>query len=344
MSCAEFDGQVVRLEQFQDIADRFVRVRLAQIEHMDLKVFDFDYDLTFMVLFMNSSDQVYARYGGRCEKGPDERQSLAGLRYTMESVLSEHEAKRPRVAPRETGKPFYIREIAPARGLGRCIHCHQAKEVIYDRLDQQGKWNRDLAYRYPLPENLGFQLEVDRGNIVQSVTRDSPADDSGLQSGDLITSLNRVPIHAFGDAQFALDRAPKRGLIEVQWQRAGREMRGRIALPDRWRRTDVSWRPSLQNFVASAGVYGKDLTPGEKAEFGLAADRLAFRQKDAITPQAKKAGIQPGDIIIGVDDQELKSRAYKFLFYIRSNYLKGEVVTVNLIRNGKRMRLAMKLE
>jgi hypothetical protein len=151
-------------------------------------------------------------------------------------------------------------------------------------------------------------------------------------------------MHSFGDAQFALDRAPKVGSIEVSWKRSGRDLRGKIELPDRWRRTDISWRPSLHNFVASARVYGEDLTADEKDSLGLSAARLAFRQKDNMPAQAKKAGVQPGDIIVGVDDRKLEMTAYQFLTYIRGNYVKGETLTLNLIRNGKRLNLPMQLE
>lgn len=297
-----------------------------------------------MVFFLSPDEKVYARYGGRCEQGPDERMSLEGLRYTMQSVLAEHASTSKRFAPIRNGEAFYIRDIAPPQGLGRCIHCHQAKEVIYDKLDRAGKWSIDLAFRYPLPENLGLKLEVDRGNVVEKVAVDSPAANAGLKKGDQVLVLNSVPVHSFGDAQYALDRAPKSGAIGVTWNRAGRDMRGKIELPDRWRRTDISWRPSLQNFVASARVYGKDLTVDEKDALGLSAKQLAFHQKDKVPPQAKTAGVRPGDIIIGLDGQMLEMTAYQFLTYVRGNYVRGETLTLNLIRDGKRLNLPMRLE
>lgn len=297
-----------------------------------------------MVFFLSPDEKVYARYGGRCEKGPDERQSLAGLRHTMESVLREHKAKSKRFAPMKKEKPFYIGDIAPARGLGRCIHCHQAKEVVYNKLDREGKWNVDLAFRYPPPDNLGLVLEVDRGNVVKEIVARSPLAKTGLQKGDVVRSLNGVPIHSFGDAQFALDRAPKTGSIEVTWRRGKSEKHGKILLPERWRRSDVSWRPSMRNLVATVRVYGKDLKPDEKKALGLSAKQLAFRQKARVSEQAKKAGVRAGDVIVGVEDRKLEMDAYNFLLYVRSNYVKGEVITLNVIRGKRKLRLKMKLE
>src|ERR1700731_1477757 len=99
MACRDFDGQVVRLEQIEDIADRFVRVRLTRIDDVDLNLFEFDYDLTFMVFFLNAEEKVYARYGGAEAETPDNRKSLEGLRYTMESVLRMPECDEKAFAP-----------------------------------------------------------------------------------------------------------------------------------------------------------------------------------------------------------------------------------------------------
>jgi S1-C subfamily serine protease len=216
--------------------------------------------------------------------------------------------------------------------------------VIYDRLDRDGKWNIDLAFRYPLPENLGLQLEVDRSNIVKDVQPDSPARNVGINPGDVIKSLNQIPIHSEGDLRYSLDQSPKTGTVPIAWSRDGQSMSGTINLPDRWRRTDISWRPSLQNFVATARIYGKDLEAEERKELGLSDTQLAFRQKSGVPDSAKKAGIREGDIILGFDDLELEMTAYDFLLYVRSNYVKGENVRVNVLRRGKKLRLRMTLD
>jgi len=297
-----------------------------------------------MVFFLSPDEKVYARYGGRCGAGPDARQSLAGLRYTMQSVLAEHASEAKRFAPTQSGQPTYLADIAPRGRRGRCVHCHQAKEMIYNQLDRTGKWSLDLEFGYPPPDNLGLKLDVDRGNVVQNVLPGSPAATAGLRNGDVISSLNGVPIHSFGDAQFALDRAPQIGQVEIIWQRSGRRNQAALDLPERWRRSDISWRTSLRNLMASARVSGTNLTKQEKQELGLSAKRLAFRQKTPVPQQASRAGIRAGDIVVGLDDKPLEMDAYKLQTYVRRYYLKGEIVAVNLIRKKKRLRLLMRFE
>jgi serine protease Do len=326
------------------VAARFVRVRLPRIDREDLNLFEFDYDLTFMVFFMNAEGKVYARYGGRDAKSPDSRQSLEGLRYTMESVLAMHEQPTPAFAPRSSDAPQYLRELTEVRRGGRCLHCHQVKETLYRDLQRKGQWSRELAWRYPLPENVGLELDLDRGNVVKQVRPASPAAALALEPGDILRWLNGVPIHSLADVQFALDHAPRAGDIEIAWERQRHAANGRLRLTDGWRKTDISWRPSLQDMIPAARLYGTDLSGTEKRALGLGPRQLAFRQRDPVSVAAATAGIRGGDIILGFDDQKLEMDVDDFLRHVERNYFAGERVMVNVLREGQRLDLPMILQ
>jgi S1-C subfamily serine protease len=296
-----------------------------------------------MVFFLNAEGKVYARYGGRDADSADSRQSLDGLRYTMKSVLEMHKRAKKAFAPRSQETSKFIREVMGPRRFGRCVHCHQVREILNADLKKKGKWNRDLAWRYPLPENLGFDLEVDRGNVVKEVKKKSAASAAGLKAGDVLQNVNGVPIHSFADTQFALDIAPAAGSINIVWQRGGKVMRDKLSLREGWRKTDISWRPSMQRLVAAVRLYGTDLTPREKKALGLSAKQLAFRQRDTVPAQARAAGIRAGDVILGIDDKRLEMDVDDFLRYVQRNYLIGDRVTINILRDGKRKDLPMTL-
>lgn len=319
-------------------------MRLTRVDNADLNLFDFDYDLTFMVFFLNAEEKVYARYGGRDSTNADRRQSLEGLRYTMKSVLAAHERGTKDFAPKAGGTPKFLRDVSAPRRGGRCLHCHQVKEALTADSQKKGRWDRDTIWRYPLPDNLGLILEVDRGNVVQEVAAKSPAAAAGLRAGDAVRRLNGVPVHSFGDAQYALDRAPKSGSVAVAWRRDGQDLEGEISLPEGWRKTDISWRPSMRRLVPSVRLYGDDLTPEEKKALGLSAKRLAFRQRDSVHSQAKAAGVRAGDVILGVDGRPLEMDVLDFLRFVRRTYLVGDRVTVNVLRDGKRLDLPMTLQ
>jgi membrane-associated protease RseP (regulator of RpoE activity) len=311
-----------------------------------LNLFTFDYDLTFMVFFLDDQEQVYARYGGRDARGPDELQSPDGLRYTMNSVLRMHQSKDRTYAPREKGPARTIRQeaVSSGRRMRGCFHCHQVKEVLDAKLRRAGKWDREQAWRYPLPDNLGAIMDLHRGNVVQRIVPDSPAGRAGLKTGDTLRQLADVPIHSLADASFALDRAPRKGKIALTWQRAGTKHTGAIDLPEAWRKSDITWRPSMSRMLPTLPLFGTDLTGAEKKALGLGAKQLAFRQRSEVNPRAAAAGIRAGDVILGVDGKDFADMdPAEFRQYVKREYLVGDAIKIDVLREGKRLSLAMTL-
>jgi serine protease Do len=325
------------------VADKFVRVRLPRVDNLDLNLFDFDYDLTLMYFFLDSDGRVYARYGQRDADGPDNRQSLAGLKYTMEAVMAAHAEPTKSFAPTAQPKPKYLADFVGKRGGGqggRCLHCHTVKERI---VTAGPGWSLDQLWRFPMPDNLGVELEVDRGDIVKAIRPKSPADMVGLKPGDRILRVAEVPIRSEADVTYALDRAPKSGALDLAWQRDGAEQTGTLKLPDGWKRGDISWRPSTQHFVPAARLYGKDLKADEREKLGLSAKQLAFRQADFVPTQAKNAGIRAGDVIVGLGGKRPEMDVVGFVDHVQRTYLIGETIVVNVLRDGQPLEMSMKL-
>jgi hypothetical protein len=322
-----------------------VRVRLTRIDDYDLNLFTFDYDLTMTIFFLDpSGTRVYARYGQRSPKGPDALQSLEGLEYTMQSVLAMHRSEQPTFAARAVAEAKYVRDIEGSRRARRCYHCHNVREALDSELQLQGRWQRELAWRYPLAENIGLSLEVNRGNVVEHVQAESAAARIGLQRGDFLRRAGNIPTHSIADVQLALDRAPERGTLELSWERDGQARTGTLTLAQGWRKSDLTWRPSQQGRIPSVVLYGKDLTDAEKDAAGIPRRQLAFRQKAELHSRARAAGIQGGDVILGVDDRQLLDMDVdEFVRFLQREYLIGDVVRINLLRDGKHLALPLTL-
>ncbi len=320
-------------------------MRAIRITGADLNLFEFDYDLTWVAFFMNEAGKIYGRFGGRDGKGPDTRNTLEGLHFAMESALAEHR-KNPSARPETPPEaPMFLENhpIAKAQYKG-CIHCHQVKEILRAEAKAAGTWDRDSIYTYPLPENVGIALDKERGNLVSQVIPGSAAAKVGIKPGDLVRTLNKVSVHSFADAAYGLHKAPMKGEIPISFERAGKPMDATLALAPNWRRTNVTWRPSLLDLLPSMTVYGEDLTVKEKKALGLDEKRLAFRQDKEVHSAAKAMGVQANDIILGVDNKMLEMSMDQFLGYVRQNYLVGEGLTLNIIRNGKRLDLKVTLK
>jgi serine protease Do len=327
------------------VANQFVRVRLIRITGVDLDLFDFDYDLTWMAFFLSADEKVYGRYGGRDASGPDGHLSLAGLRYALSAALAAHQRKDQVKPTPRFGRPLLAENYPAAARLrkGECIHCHQVNEFRREARKASGEWRREDVWAYPLPENVGLTLEVDRGDRVRSVRPDSPAARTGLRPGDTLKLLNGLPVASFGDVQYALHRAPAKGQVAVRWLRDGKEMAGRLDLAEGWKMTNLTWRPSLLDILPSLTVYGTELTAAEKKQLGLSAKRLAFRQDSTVHREAKAAGVRAGDVIVGIDGQIMEMTLPEFLAYVRRNHLVGDRITFNVLRAGKRVDLPMTL-
>ncbi len=327
------------------MAEQFVLVRLDKITGVDLQLFDFDYDLTWMAFFLNAEEQVLGRYGGRDAKSAEGRLSLAGLRFALEAALATHrkdlKARREAVPP----KPLLAEDYPAARKLGKreCIHCHQVYEFRRHEAQAAGTFRREDLWRYPLPENVGLILDNDQGNKVRAVTTDSLAAAAGLRADDVLQTVNGATVASFADVQYALHRAPGKGELPLTWQRAGAALSAQLKLTESWRKTNWTWRPSMLDILPSLPVSGEDLSAQEKKALGLPEKRLAFRQDQRVGTDAKRTGVQAGDVIIGIDDQALEMMMDDFLAHIRRNYLVGDRITLNILRAGKRVNLPLKL-
>ena len=262
----------------------------------------------------------------------------------MQAALDAHKKNTNKPAAR--GKPLLAEQYAAAKNIrkGECIHCHQIYEFRRADLKSSGQWSKEAVWVYPLPENLGIELDVDQGNKIKAVKAGSPAAKAGLRPGDLVKSLNQLPVSSFGDAQFALHRAPVKGQLALAWQRDGQPQASSLELPDGWRKTNPTWRPSLLDLFPSITIYGAELSAAEKKTLGLAEKRLAFRQQVEIHADAAKAGVQPGDVIIGMDGLAMEMSRTEFFGHIRRNFLVGDKITLDVIRNGKQIGLPITLQ
>jgi membrane-associated protease RseP (regulator of RpoE activity) len=329
------------------VADQFIRVRLLKISGADLNLFDFDYDLTWVAFFLNADQQIYGRYGGRDAQSAEGHLSLAGLKYAMQASLAAHR-RGPLKPPPAAGaqKPLLAEEYPAAKRLrkGECIHCHQVYEFRRAARKEAGQWRREEIWVYPLPENIGLDLEVDQGNRLRAVAPDSPAGRAGLRAGDILSTVNGQPVASFADVQCALHRAPARGKISIAWQSGDKMRTATLDLAEGWRKTNVTWRPSLLDILPSLTVFGEDLSAEEKSGLGLSAKRLAFRQQEPVHRLAQAAGVRAGDVIIGIDGQALEMAMLEFLAHVRKNYLVGDRITLNILRDGKRLDLPQTLK
>lgn len=327
------------------LAGEFVLVRVTNLRGVDLNVFGFDYDLTWYAFFLDADQRVYGRYGGRDEGTADEHLSIAGLKHAMRSALTtfSRDAKGSAAAPSPAPKTPEQYPAAKRLRENACIHCHYVWDFRREELQSAGKWTRDDALVYPPPETIGLTVADDRGDRVTAVKPGSPADRAGLRAGDELKRLNGLAVASYADVQHGLHTSPAQGRISLTWSRGGGEQTTSMDLPAGWRASDISWRPSMWGLSPAAGLTGSDLSDEEKEKLGLPKDRLAFRQSVTVSAVAKLAGVKAYDVILGFAGRDWPMNGRQFNAFVRLNYSVGDAVTVNVLRDGKRLALPMTL-
>jgi serine protease Do len=184
---------------------------------------------------------------------------------------------------------------------------------------------------------------VDRGNVVASVQGGSPADRAGLKKSDILRRIGGVPVHSIADALYGLELAPRSGTVEVEWTRDAEPMSGRLTLSSGWRKSDLTWRPSMWNMLPSLPVRGADLTAPEKATLRLKPDQLAVRQRALAGEAAQAVGLRAGDILLGIDKELVGLDAEGLRKFVHREYLAGDRVQLIVLRDGKRKTLPLVL-
>ncbi|HLV86026.1 MAG TPA: Do family serine endopeptidase [Candidatus Sulfotelmatobacter sp.] len=88
------------------------------------------------------------------------------------------------------------------------------------------RWGLGLS---DLTPDLRQQLQANdqvQGAVIEQVTPGSPADNAGLQQGDVITEVNRQPVHSADDVQKALSSISKDGdALVLVWSHNGSTFR-----------------------------------------------------------------------------------------------------------------------
>ena len=231
---------------------------------MDLTLFQFDYDLTFSVFFMNADKTIYGRYGTRSSVEEATRDiSLSGLAAAMVTALEIHQAypanlnsllgkqgvetnyKTPDDLPSLRGE---FKDSLDYQGAvtKSCLHCHQLRDAERQTYRDAGRPIPDrLLFPNPLPSVVGLRFDPSKRATVRDVTAGSAAAKARFRKGDVLISLAGQPIISLADTQWVLHNAAAPTTIEATVRRGDELLELSLNLGSDWRRqSDISWRVS----------------------------------------------------------------------------------------------------
>lgn len=353
--------------------EKFVCVRMVQGNGMDLSLFQFDYDMSFAVFFLNADRTIYGRYGTRSKKPKEAHTdiSLEGLAESMKATLALHKkfpANRSALAAKTGPKAlFAVPEKMPAlkekfrselaqgdkKTISRsCIHCHQIRDAERSHYFTAGKpLPPEVLFPWPMPEVVGLAFDRKKRGTLRSVDSDSPAAKAGLKAGDEILKINGQPIVSMADVQWILHNAKNQSKLQIDLRRASKLSSATLALPTSWRqKSDISWRTSSWALrrMTTGGLVLEELAPADRRGRRLRSDQLALQvthvgqyNKHAA---AKRAGFKKGDIIVKFDGQDAAWRETDLFAYVLSKKKPGNRVPTTVLRGKQEVDLTLPVQ
>ncbi len=317
------------------------------MDDVDVALFERDWNNTLYYFAMNADEQIYLRYGGRDERSPTSYLDLNSIELALAKGLELHrehqEGRLPKPPP---PKPRFPREIPPLveRTFARrqCVECHLIGDFqLVHKEETVGLNKLTDMYRWPDIRNIGIDLEVPKGLVVKEAR--GAVQEAGMKAGDRIASVNGTAVWTFGDLQYQYDKTPRDAKrVAISVERDGQPVALSVALPDRWWLTDLRFRQLSVD--PRAEFDSRPLTGPEKKKFDLPPDGFAAEvtRIGGFAETLRVHQLKLGDIVYAVDGVERDQLANTPELYIKLYKTAGETVTVDVIRDGKRIKMPVK--
>ena len=148
-----------------------------------------------------------------------------------------------------------------------------------------------------------FKLDKPEGALVSNVDAGGPADKAGLKTGDVIRKVNGQPIVASGDLPALIGQSTPGEKVTLEVWRQGKREELTAKLGDASDRTTQVARADDAIGKGKLGLALRPLHPQERREAGVDGGLLV---ENAAGPAAV-AGVQPGDLLMGIDGKAVYS-------------------------------------
>ena len=227
-------------------------------------------------------------------------------------------------------------------GVGFAIPINLVRSVA-EQIVNTGRVERGFLGVRPqeLTEELTAQFGTEKGALLSEVTEGSPADKSGLKSGDVITKINGTEIRDARHLLLTISQIAPGTEVKIVYLRDGasRDVTAKLARRDEdaLARNDGSKGAKDDGVLNGVGV--GEITPEIRSQMQIPArvKGALITSVEADSPAAKQ-GLREGDIILELDRKPVTDaeEAVKL-----SEQIKGPKVLVLVWREGQRRYLAI---
>jgi hypothetical protein len=300
-------------------------------------------------------------FGGKDHVSDSTRISEAALVTSLSRVLQHHYDPRRKTWDIDGPAPDPLAEKAGPMGsrgyqlllglrpgmgkphpqLGACVHCHQVGDMQTVEALDAGTFHPDqLLQKWPLPENVGIELDRDDGLLVTAVSPGGAASKAGVKPGDRLGMANGVRLFGQADFRGVLHRAdPGNETIALGWIRGGGVMTGELAVAPGWRVTENSWRKTVYDGVFGPGMGFFPLN-GPNTGKGKGLSIKPWMGQPPTDRPIYQTGLRPDMEIVAIDEMTEDMETRQLIAWFRFHYKVGDEVTYR-VKGGKEFKYVL---
>ncbi len=190
-------------------------------------------------------------------------------------------------------------------GIGFAIPVEMVKDVV-SKLVSDGKVVRGYlgVMIADLDKDTQQVYKRKEGGLILDISNDTPAAKYGLKRGDLIYSINGKAVKDRNDLQNSIASFKPNDKVKLQLERDKKDMTLEIVLGDRSLITGA--QSDGDSYLG--GLKLSNITNETIKKYRLTNDSSGILITD-VEPKSKaeKAGFQPGDVIVQIEDIEIKN-------------------------------------
>lgn len=192
-------------------------------------------------------------------------------------------------------------------GIGFAIPINMVKSITQTLIDEGhvtrgflGVIIQDLTPE--LAQSFGFDGTA--GALIAEVQPGTPADDAGIQSGDIVTSLNGRAIASMDELRLRIAEIRPGDKAEMEIFRDGKSMTITATIGDTPGSRVATAKAPVNELADSLGAEFSTLTPQAAERLGLSTS-MSGVLVESVRPlgAAARAGLRPGEVIVRVHNR-----------------------------------------
>jgi len=227
-------------------------------------------------------------------------------------------------------------EGVAVEGINFAVPINEIKYAL-EQIVAEGKVTRAWLGVYIQDLTPGMEEEFGvapgEGVLVAAVVEGSPADEAGLRAGDVIVSVDGVPVGSTDELQTEIMYRRVGEEVEIGIVRDGQSLTLPVTLGERPGEEELSGMAPSEEGVEKFGITVKAITPELAQRYGLDTVRGVVVTDVEPGSKAYWGGVEEGDVILEVNRQPINS--IQDWNQVVSQLSEDEDVLLTVLREGR---------